>query len=114
VCGSGWRTDNAYSGDLAGRLVIRLAGRLPADQAQRLYHVTGSGEYELALEDLAGMLVYGKIAITGTVRADMRALARRMPLKGDRVPDALVAANSPRSPDFVRRSTRAATAASAV
>jgi hypothetical protein len=69
---------NAYYEDLAGRLyglVIRLSGRLPADQAQWLHHVVEVGEYALALEDMAGMLAYGKIAISDQERGDMLALA---------------------------------------
>ena len=69
--------DNAYYEDLAGRLyglVIMLADRLPPDEARWLCHVVEVGEYGLALEDMAGMLAHGKIAITGTEREDMLAL----------------------------------------
>jgi hypothetical protein len=62
--------DNAYYEDLAGRLyglVIRLVGRLPPDEAQWLHHVVEVGEYGLALEDMAGILAHGTIAITGEV-----------------------------------------------
>ena len=86
--------DNAYYEDLAGRLyglVIRLAGRLPPDEARWLCHVVEAGEYGLALEDMAGILAHGTIAITGAGREDMLALAARMKLEGGLVPRALVA-----------------------
>ena len=86
--------DNAYYEDLAGRLyglVIRLADRLPSDEARWLHHVVEVGEYGLALEDMAGMLAHGKIAITGDERGDMLALAGRMKLEGGLVPRALAA-----------------------
>ena len=70
--------DAAYYEDLAGRLyglVIRLSDRLPPDQAQWLHHVTDVGEYGLALQDMAGMLAHGQIAITSQERRDMLALA---------------------------------------
>jgi hypothetical protein len=73
--------DAAYYDDLIGRLyglAIRLNDRLPADQVQWLYHVTEVGEYGLALEDMAGMLIYGQIAITNQERDDMLALAHQM------------------------------------
>jgi hypothetical protein len=73
--------DAAYYEDLAGRLyglVIRLSDRLPADQAQWLHHVTDVGEYGLALEDMAGMLAHGQIAITNQERSDVLALAGQM------------------------------------
>jgi hypothetical protein len=84
--------DAAYYEDLAGRLyglVIRLSDRLPADQAAWLHHVIEVGEYGLALEDLAGMLAHGKVAITGQERGDMLALAGRMNAEGDAVRRAL-------------------------
>jgi hypothetical protein len=84
--------DNAHVEDLAGRLsglVIRLGDRLPAHQAQWLHHVTETGEYGLALEDLAGMLAHATIAIADQERADMLALAARMELEGGLVPRAL-------------------------
>jgi hypothetical protein len=71
----------AYYEDLAGRLyglVIRLSGRLPAGQAGWLHHVTEVGEYGLALEDMAGMLACGTIAVTDQERGDMLALARQV------------------------------------
>ena len=84
--------DAAYYEDLAGRLyglVIRLSDRLPADQVQWLHHVTEVGEYGLALDDMAGMLAYGKVAITDQERGDMLALAERMKVEGDAVRRAL-------------------------
>lgn len=73
--------DSAYYEDLAGRLyglVIVFSDRLPADQAQWLHHVIEAGEYGLALEDLAAMLAYDKIAATDQERGDIEALARQM------------------------------------
>ena len=73
--------DPAYFEDLAGRLyglVISFSDRLPADQAQWLHHVVDVGEYGLALEDLAAMLTYDKIAISDQERGDIAALARQM------------------------------------
>ena len=73
--------DSASSEDLAGRLyglVISFSDRLPADQAQWLHYVVEVGEYGLALEDLAAMLAYDKIAVTDQERGDMVALARQM------------------------------------
>ena len=85
--------DAAYYEDLAGRLyglVIRLSDRLPADQVRWLHHVTEVGEYGLALEDMAGMLAHGQIAITSQERGDMLALADQMKAKeGDAVRHAL-------------------------
>jgi hypothetical protein len=85
--------DDAYYEDLAGRLyglVIRLADRLPPDEARWLHHVVEVGEYGLALEDMAGILAHGTIAITGAEREDMLALAGRMKLEGGLVPRALL------------------------
>ncbi len=73
--------DSAYYEDLAGRLyglVITFSGRLPAEQAQWLHHVIDAGEYGLALEDLAAMIPYGKIAVTDHERGGIEALARQM------------------------------------
>ena len=90
TCQRGDLMDAAYYEDLAGRLyglVIRLSDRLPAEQAQWLHHVTEVGEYGLALEDMAGMLTHGQIAITDQERDDILALARQMEM-GNLVPDA--------------------------
>ena len=84
--------DAAYYEDLTGRLyglVIRLSDRLPADQAQWLHLVTEAGKYGLALEDMAGVLARGQIAITSQERRDMLALADRMKAEGDAVRQAL-------------------------
>ena len=73
--------DSVYFEDLAGRLyglVIIFSDRLPADQVQWLHHVVEVGEYGLALEDLAAMLAYDKIAVTDQERGDIVALARQM------------------------------------
>ena len=77
--------DVGYYEDLAGRLyglVIRLGDRLPADQVQWLHHVTEVGEYGLALEDMAGMLAHGQVAITDQERDDMLTLAGQMKMGG--------------------------------
>ena len=84
--------DAAYYEDLAGRLyglVIRLSDRLPPDQAQWLHHVTDVGEYGLALEDMAGMLAHGEVAIADQERGDILALAGRMNAEGDAVRHAI-------------------------
>ena len=85
--------DPACYEDLTGRLyglVIRLSDRLPPDQAQWLHHVTDVGEYGLALEDMAGMLAHGQIAITSQERSDVLALAGQMGAEeGDAVRHAL-------------------------
>ncbi len=73
--------DSVYFEDLAGRLcglVIIFSDRLPADQVQWLHHVVEVGEYGLALEDLAAMLAYDKIAVRDQERGDIAALARQM------------------------------------
>ena len=73
--------DTAHFEDLAGRLyglVIIFSDRLPADRAEWVHHVVDVGEYGLALEDLAAMLVHDKIAITDQERADIVSLARQM------------------------------------
>ena len=83
--------DAAYYEDLAGRLyglVIRLEGRLGAEQAQLFHHFVEVGEYGLALEEIAGALAQDKIAITDHERGDMLALARQMKMD-DLVPHAL-------------------------
>jgi hypothetical protein len=73
--------DAAYYDDLAGRLyglVIQLSDRLPAHQVQWLHHVTDVGEYGLALNDMAGMLGHGQIAISDQERDDILGLASQM------------------------------------
>ena len=86
--------DSAYFEDLAGRLyglLIGLDDRIGSEQAQWLHHVIEVGEYGLALEEIAGTLAQDAIAITGTERGDMLALAARMNLDGGLVPRALAA-----------------------
>ena len=73
--------DPAYFEDLAGRLyglVISFSDRLPADHARWLHHLVDVAEYGLALEDLAAMLTYGKIAISDQECGEVAALARQM------------------------------------
>ncbi len=60
--------DTAYYEELAGRLSGLLTGlddRIAAEQARLLHHFTGVGGYGLALEEIAGTLAQGPIAITG-------------------------------------------------
>jgi hypothetical protein len=86
--------DAAYYEDLAGRLyglLIGLEDRLDSDDAAIIHQFTGARHYGLALEDMAGMLAHGTIAITGAEREDMLALAARMKLEGGLVPRALAA-----------------------
>ena len=44
--------------------------------------MTEVGEYGLALEDMAGMLAHGQVAITDQERDDMLALAGQMEIGG--------------------------------
>ncbi len=77
--------------DLAGRLyglLIGMGDRLRCEQAQLLHHFIDIGEYDLALEEIAGALAQHAIAITEQERDDMLALTRQMKL-GDMVPYAL-------------------------
>jgi hypothetical protein len=93
--------DATYYEDLAGRLyglVVRLSDRLPTDQAGWLHHVTEMGEYGLALEDMAGILAYDRIAITDQERGDMLALAERMGTEGDAVRHSLESCPRAESP----------------
>ena len=88
--------DNAYYEDLAGRL-YGLVFMAPPGRSFTGTKPDGStmsldvGEYALALEDMAGMLAHGKIAITGAERGDMLALAGRMKLEGGLVPHTMAA-----------------------
>lgn len=94
--------DAAYYEDLAGRLyglVSRLGDRLSGDEAQWLHHVTKLGEYGLALDDMAKILAYGKIAITDQERGDILCLAERMKSEGGAVPQALEACPRTETPD---------------
>jgi hypothetical protein len=73
--------DGAYYEGLAGRLrglLIRLDGRLGRKQVQLLHHFIEVGEYGLALEEIAGVLAQGQIAILDEERSDILALARAM------------------------------------
>ena len=94
--------DAAYYEDLAGQLyglVIRLGDRLSGDEAQWLHHVTEVGEYGLALDDMAKILAYGKIAITDRERGDILALAERMKSEDGAVPQALEACPRAETPE---------------
>ncbi len=55
-----------------------FSDRLPADQARWLHYMVEVGEYGLALDELAAMLAYDKIAISDQERGDIVALARQM------------------------------------
>ena len=73
--------DTAWYEDLRGQLfslLISVEDRLGREQAQWVHHVIDVDEYELALEDMAGMLADADTPVTGQERADMLALARRM------------------------------------
>lgn len=94
--------DAAYYEDLAGQLyglVIRLGDRLSGDEAQWLHHVTEVGEYGLALDDMAKILAYGKIAITDQERGNILALAERMKSESGAVPQALEACPRAEAPE---------------
>jgi hypothetical protein len=83
--------DGTYYEDLAGwlyGLLIRLDDRLSREQAQLLHHFIEVGEYGLGLEEIAGALAQGQIAIFDEERSDMLALARTMKMD-DLVPCAL-------------------------
>jgi hypothetical protein len=83
--------DTAYYEDLAGRLyglLIGLDDRLDREAARQLHHFIEVGEYDLALEEIAGALAYAKMAITDQERSDMLALTATMTMD-DLVPGAL-------------------------
>ncbi len=59
--------DSAYCEDLAGRLyglLIGLVDRLDRQDAGQLRHFIEVGEYDLALEEIAGTLAQAKTPIT--------------------------------------------------
>ncbi len=83
--------DTAYYEDLAGRLyglLIGLEDRLDRQDARQLHHFIEVGEYDLALEGIAGALAQAKTPITDQERSDMLALTATMKLD-DLVPRAL-------------------------
>ena len=83
--------DAAYYEDLAGRLyglLIGLEDRLDRQDARQLHHFIEVGEYDLALEEIAGALAQAKTPITDQERSDMLALTATMKLD-DLVPRAL-------------------------
>jgi hypothetical protein len=83
--------DAACWEDLAGRLyglLIALEDRLGGEQTKLFHEFIAVGKYGLALEEIAGSLAQGKIAITDQERGDMLALAARMKMD-DLVPHAL-------------------------
>ena len=84
--------DAAWYEDLRGQLfslLIAVEDRLGREQARWVHHVIDVDEYGLALEDMAGMLAHGQIAITSQERGDMLALADRMKMEGDAARQAL-------------------------
>jgi hypothetical protein len=94
--------DAAYYEDLAGRLyglLIGLDDRIGREQARLLHHFIEVGEYDLALEEIAGTLAQDTIAITGQERGDMLALAARMKLEGGLVARALAACPATGGPE---------------
>ncbi len=83
--------DTAYYEDLAGRLyglLIGLEDRLDRGAARQLHHFIEVGEYDLALEEIAGALAQAKVPITDQERSDMLTLTTAMKLD-DLVPGAL-------------------------
>jgi hypothetical protein len=59
--------DPAYYEDLAGRLdglLIAVEDRLGSERAREAHHFIEVGEYELALEEIAGVLGLTGAAIT--------------------------------------------------
>jgi len=83
--------DAASCEDLAGRLyglLIGLDDRLDREDARQLHHFIEVGEYDLALEEIAGALAQAKTPITDQERSDMLALTATMKLD-DLVPRAL-------------------------
>jgi hypothetical protein len=83
--------DAAYYEDLAGRLyglLIGLDDRLDREAARLLHHFIEVGEYDLALEEIAGTLAHAAVPITDQERSDMLALTATMNLD-DLVPRAL-------------------------
>jgi len=92
------RIDTAYYEELAGRL-YGLDDRIGREQARLLHHFIDVGEYGLALEEIAGTLAQGAIAVTGQERGDMLTLAARMKLEGGLVPRALAACPQTANPE---------------
>lgn len=91
--------DAAYYEDLAGRLyglLIGLEDRLDRQDAQLLHHFIEVGEYDLALEDIAGTLAQASTPITDQERADMLALTATMG-RDNLVPRALASCPRARS-----------------
>jgi hypothetical protein len=73
--------DTAWCEDLRGQLfslLIAVEDRLGREQAHWVHHVIDTGEYSLALEDMAGILAHASAHITDQQRAGMLALARKM------------------------------------
>jgi hypothetical protein len=77
--------DAASCEDLAGRLyglLIGLEDRLGRPDARLLRHFIEAGEYDLALEDMAGTLARARTPVTDQERSDMLALTAAMKLDG--------------------------------
>lgn len=72
--------DPAYYEDLHGRLLgllILVEDRL-GEHAGYVHNVIDAGEYELALEDIAGILAYDRAPVTSQERDDIMTLSRLM------------------------------------
>ena len=70
--------------DLVGRLyglLILVEDRLGPERAREAHHFIEVDEYELALEEIAGVLGHVRAAITDRERSDMLALACQMTVK---------------------------------
>jgi hypothetical protein len=71
--------------DLVGRLyglLIAVEDRLGAERAREVHHFIEVDEYELALEEIAGVLSVAKAAITDQERDVMLTLTARMKMDG--------------------------------
>jgi hypothetical protein len=75
--------DSAWYEDLRGQLfglLIAVEDRLGPEQARWVHYVIDVDEYGLALEDMVGILAHAGAPVTDQERADMLALARKMPM----------------------------------
>lgn len=73
--------DAAWYEELRGQLfslLIMVEDRLGPEQARWVHHVIDVDEYELALDDMAGILAHAKAPVTDQERAEMLDLARTM------------------------------------
>jgi hypothetical protein len=73
--------DAAWYEELRGQLfslLIMVEDRLGPEQARWVHHVIDVDEYELALDDMVGILAHAGAPVTDQERADMLDLARKM------------------------------------